>query len=56
MMTFKDKYWHEKCAELEEYIATHKRECEYWEREAKTLIIRNSKLKAQIRLWKGTAP
>jgi hypothetical protein len=62
-MTFKDKYWVEKCSELEEYIKTQERECEvmqwmghYWEREAKLLVIHNDKLKAQLKLWKGTAP
>lgn len=56
MMTFKDKFWQEKCAELEEYIKTQERECQYWEGEAKLLVIRNGKLKAQLQLWKGTAP
>ena len=42
--------------ELLKEIGTLKRDAEYWETQAKTLRIRNEKLEAQLKLWKGTAP
>jgi len=42
--------------ELLKEIGTLKRDVEYWETQAKILRIRNEKLEAHLRLWKGTAP
>ena len=42
--------------ELLREIGTLKRDAEYWETQAKILRIRNEKLEAHLRLWKGTAP
>ena len=43
------EYW-ERTAEFWE------RDAEHWETQAKILRIRNEKLEAHLRLWKGTAP
>ena len=41
----------EKCQE--DYRIVRK-EADMWEREAKRLLVENHKLKAQVKLWKGT--
>ena len=42
--------------ELLKEIGKLKKEVEYWKTQAKTLSVRNEKLEALTRLWKGTAP
>ena len=41
---------------LRESYEILKREADYWEREAKKMNEKNHKLRAQLKLWKGTAP
>ena len=41
---------------LRESYEILKREADYWERNAKRLLESNTKLEAQLKLWKGTAP
>ena len=42
--------------ELLKEIGTLKRDAEYWETQAYTIQERSIKLKAELALWKGTAP
>tara|TARA_R110000824_G_scaffold121976_2_gene278570 strand:- start:198 stop:410 length:213 start_codon:yes stop_codon:yes gene_type:complete len=41
---------------LRESYEILKREADYWERNAKRLLESNTKLEAQLKIWKGTAP
>ncbi len=46
--------WLETLDKCKEDYKVVKREADMWEREAKRLLEENHKLKAQLKLWKGT--
>tara|TARA_R110000796_G_scaffold85252_1_gene185100 strand:+ start:688 stop:852 length:165 start_codon:yes stop_codon:yes gene_type:complete len=48
------KTWVETLDICKEEYQIVKREADMWERKAKSLLEENHKLKAQLKLWKGT--